>query len=50
MIGNRTDSSSSQKTVITGMATGGHKTRTLVFDSQGKLYVSIGSAGENAAD
>lgn len=29
--------------VITDMEDGGHITRTLIFDSQGQLYVSIGS-------
>ncbi|RYE79756.1 MAG: hypothetical protein EOO74_03205, partial [Myxococcales bacterium] len=31
--------------VVTGMPGGGHSTRTLQFDTQGRLYVSIGSAG-----
>ena len=31
--------------VIKGIPTGGHSTRTLAFDSKGRLYVSIGSAG-----
>jgi glucose/arabinose dehydrogenase len=29
--------------VVTGMPSSGHSTRTLQFDSQGRLYVSIGS-------
>lgn len=33
----------SRQTVITKMSTGGHVTRTLVFDKTGRLYVSIGS-------
>jgi len=32
------------------MASGGHTTRTLVFDTQGRLYVSIGSAGNVDSD
>ena len=31
--------------VVAGIPTGGHVTRTLVFDSRGRLYVSVGSAG-----
>ena len=31
--------------VVSNIPDGGHITRTLVFDSQGRLYVSIGSAG-----
>jgi len=34
-----------RETVISGIPTGGHSTRTLAFDSKGRLYVSIGSAG-----
>src|SRR5215472_9265894 len=30
--------------VVSGMSSGGHITRTLLFDSAGRLYVSIGSA------
>ncbi len=30
--------------VVSGIPDGGHVTRTLVFDSQGRLYVSVGSA------
>lgn len=33
------------ETVVQGIGTGGHSTRTLVIDSQNRLYVSIGSAG-----
>ncbi len=33
------------ETVVTGLPNGGHSTRTLVFDSEGRLYVSIGSGG-----
>jgi glucose/arabinose dehydrogenase len=32
------------ETVIKGMSTGGHVTRTLAFDSKGNLFVSVGSA------
>ena len=32
------------ETVVDGMPTGGHATRTLVVDAQNRLYVSIGSA------
>jgi glucose/arabinose dehydrogenase len=31
--------------VVSGIPDGGHVTRTLVFDSRGRLYVSVGSAG-----
>lgn len=31
------------QTVIAGMETGGHTTRTIIFDAAGILYVSIGS-------
>ncbi|MGC4064429.1 MAG: PQQ-dependent sugar dehydrogenase [Polyangiaceae bacterium] len=34
---------SNRQTVLAGMPNGGHSTRTLVFDSAGNLYVSIGS-------
>jgi glucose/arabinose dehydrogenase len=40
--GERSDLGSGEP-VITGLPSGGHKTRTLVFDSSGNLYVSIGS-------
>jgi glucose/arabinose dehydrogenase len=39
--------------VVQGIPTGGHSTRTLAFDSLGRLYVSVGSAGNvdsSAAD
>ena len=38
--------------VIDGIPNGGHVTRTLVFDSSGRLYVSIGSASnvDNTAE
>lgn len=39
------------ETVVTGMpAGGGHSTRTLAFDAQGRLYVSIGSASNVDSD
>jgi glucose/arabinose dehydrogenase len=31
--------------VVTGIPSGGHVTRTLQFDTQGRLYVSVGSVG-----
>ena len=31
--------------VVSGIPDGGHVTRTLVFDARGRLYVSVGSAG-----
>lgn len=34
----------SAQIVVSGIPDGGHVTRTLVFDSQGRLYVSVGSA------
>jgi glucose/arabinose dehydrogenase len=34
----------SPEVVVSGIPDGGHVTRTLVFDSQGRLYVSVGSA------
>jgi glucose/arabinose dehydrogenase len=40
--GARTTSAAAE-TVVSGIPTGGHSTRTLVFDSQGRLYVSVGS-------
>jgi glucose/arabinose dehydrogenase len=40
--GERSDLGSGEP-VIVGLPSGGHKTRTLVFDSSGALYVSIGS-------
>jgi glucose/arabinose dehydrogenase len=33
----------SAQTVITGIPSGGHSTRTLLFDRDGNLYVSVGS-------
>ena len=42
---------SGQQTVVTGMPSGGnHVTRTIVFDSSGNLYISIGSASNIDAD
>jgi glucose/arabinose dehydrogenase len=36
--------------VVARIPSGGHVTRTLVFDSQGRLYVSVGSAGNVDTD
>jgi glucose/arabinose dehydrogenase len=36
--------------VVTGIPSGGHVTRTLQFDTQGRLYVSIGSADNLDSD
>jgi glucose/arabinose dehydrogenase len=36
--------SGAPEVVVSGIPSGGHTTRTLVFDSQGRLYVSVGSA------
>src|SRR5262249_57889795 len=36
--------------VVSGMSSGGHITRTLLFDSAGRLYVSIGSATKPDTD
>ncbi len=36
--------------VVSGMSPGGHTTRTLLVDSIGRLYVSIGSLGNLAVD
>jgi glucose/arabinose dehydrogenase len=36
--------------VVANIPTGGHVTRTLVFDSQGRLYVSVGSASNIDVD
>jgi glucose/arabinose dehydrogenase len=33
----------SPQTVVTGLPSGGHNTRTLLFDGEGRLYVSVGS-------
>jgi glucose/arabinose dehydrogenase len=38
------------QSVITGLPSGGHVTRTLVFDAAGNLYVSIGSRGNVDSD
>lgn len=38
-----------RQTVLTGMPSGGHSTRTLVFDGEGNLYIAIGS-GSNLDD
>ncbi|SEU38073.1 Glucose/arabinose dehydrogenase, beta-propeller fold [Stigmatella erecta] len=35
---------SGQQEVVTGIPTGGHTTRTIIFDAEGRLYVSVGSA------
>jgi glucose/arabinose dehydrogenase len=43
--GQRATEDGARQTVISGIPTGGHSTRTLAFDSKGRLYVSIGSAG-----
>eukprot|EP01113_Clastostelium_recurvatum_P039631 TRINITY_DN6067_c0_g1_i11.p1 TRINITY_DN6067_c0_g1~~TRINITY_DN6067_c0_g1_i11.p1 ORF type:complete len:484 (-),score=54.82 TRINITY_DN6067_c0_g1_i11:1311-2549(-) len=40
--GSRSPLGTSQ-TVLNGMPTGGHGTRTIVFDSEGALYISVGS-------
>ena len=34
---------SGESTVVTGLPSGGHRTRTLAFDGSGYLYVSVGS-------
>jgi glucose/arabinose dehydrogenase len=34
-----------EQVVVRGMPAGGHYTRTLAFDSQGRLYVNVGAAG-----
>lgn len=39
-----------RKTVVTGLPGGGHSTRTLIFDRNGNLYVSIGSASNVDSD
>ncbi|CAG7825236.1 unnamed protein product, partial [Allacma fusca] len=41
--GQRTPVTAQAQTVIRGIPTGGHGTRTMVFDAQGRLYVSVGS-------
>jgi len=35
---------SGQEEVVTGIPSGGHVTRTIIFDAEGRLYVSVGSA------
>lgn len=40
--GNRQPLGNAQQ-VVTGIPNGGHVTRTLLFDAQGRLYVSVGS-------
>ena len=37
-------------TVVTGLPSGGHSTRTLLFDAQDYLYVTIGSGGNVDGD
>lgn len=32
-----------KQTIVTGIPTGGHSTRTVIFDAEGRLYVSVGS-------
>lgn len=39
------EASGSAQVVISGIPGGGHNSRTLAFDSAGRLYVSVGSAG-----
>lgn len=46
--GNRQPLGNAQQ-VVTGIPNGGHVTRTLLFDAQGRLYVSVGS-GSNVDD
>lgn len=46
--GQRADLGASQ-TVVKGIPGGGHSTRTLAFDTQGRLFVSVGSV-ENVDD
>jgi glucose/arabinose dehydrogenase len=38
-------STGTAETVVRGIGSGGHSTRTLLIDAQNRLYVSIGSAG-----
>ena len=38
------------QTVVSGLPTGGHSTRTLLFDGQGRLYVAIGSGSNVDGD
>jgi glucose/arabinose dehydrogenase len=39
-----------RQTVLSGIPSGGHSTRTLVFDRSGNLYISIGSGSNLDAD
>ena len=55
--GQRTDSTGTREVVVKNMnadgrggAPQGHTTRTLAFDSKGRLYVSVGSYGNVDAD
>jgi glucose/arabinose dehydrogenase len=41
---------SAAEVVVSGIPQGGHVTRTLVFDSRGRLYVSVGSASNVDVD
>jgi glucose/arabinose dehydrogenase len=41
--GSREEITSDPETVVEDIPTGGHDTRTLVFDSESRLYVSVGS-------
>ena len=47
--GQRTAMGSAQ-TVVSGIPGSGHSTRTLAFDSKGRLYVSVGSASNVDSD
>lgn len=38
------------QTVVTGLPSGGHSTRTLLFDGDGNLYLSVGSGGNVDSD
>ena len=38
------------QTVVSGIPSGGHSTRTLLFDNQGNLYVSLGSGSNVDSD
>jgi glucose/arabinose dehydrogenase len=42
--------SSPAEVVVSGIPSGGHVTRTLVFDSRGRLHVSVGSASNVDVD
>eukprot|EP01122_Echinamoeba_exundans_P009268 TRINITY_DN3230_c0_g1_i7.p1 TRINITY_DN3230_c0_g1~~TRINITY_DN3230_c0_g1_i7.p1 ORF type:complete len:454 (-),score=51.28 TRINITY_DN3230_c0_g1_i7:57-1418(-) len=37
-------------TVVEGLPSGGHSTRTITFDSQGRMYISIGSGSNIDSD